>query len=236
MNWKPALVGPAAAIALLVSLSGCTTPKPHDFSKWEREVAAFEREAQANPPPANAVLFLGSSSIRMWDGLQSDFPDYPVIQRGVGGCEIVDLTHFADRIVFPYKPSVIVFRCGGNDLARGKTPREVFVDFKRFAETVHKRLPETTIVFTSWSPTIARWENAEREAEFNAQVRDYARKRSYIEYLETSDFILGPDGRPRADLLGPDRLHLSRAGYRELTAQIRPALDALVRERMASRN
>ncbi|MFP3648739.1 GDSL family lipase, partial [Paraburkholderia sp. SIMBA_054] len=49
---------------------------------WEADMRHFaELDAQA-PPPRHAVLFLGSSSIRFWDSLASDFPGQAVINRG----------------------------------------------------------------------------------------------------------------------------------------------------------
>src|SRR5580658_8508144 len=92
----------------------------HNFGKWEREIAAFEQTDRTTPPPKGAVLFVGSSTIRLWTTLAQDFPGVPVINRGFGGSEVVDSTHFADRIIFPYEPRMIFFRAGGNDIAAGK--------------------------------------------------------------------------------------------------------------------
>ena len=72
----------------------------HDFEKWEKEIAAFEQTDRTNPPPRGALLFIGSSTIRFWKTLAQDFPGQHVINRGFGGSEIADSTHFAGRIVF----------------------------------------------------------------------------------------------------------------------------------------
>jgi len=115
----------------------------HNFAKWEREIAAFEQADLTNPPPRNASLFIGSSTIRFWKTLAQDFPDHPVINRGFGGSEIVDATHFAPRIVYPCEPRMIFLRAGGNDLWAGKTPEQVFADYKDFVATIHAKLPKT---------------------------------------------------------------------------------------------
>ena len=114
----------------------------HDFGKWESEIAAFEAMDRTNPPPKHALLFIGSSTIRKWATLAGDFPDQRVINRGFGGSEIVDSTHFADRIVFPYAPRMIFFRAGGNDLWAGKSPEEAFADFKAFVARVQPNCPK----------------------------------------------------------------------------------------------
>ena len=76
------------------------------------------------------MVFVGSSSIRMWETLEADFPGLPVLNRGFGGSELSDVVRFADRIVVPYKPRVVVVYAGDNDLAAGKTPAQVFADFR----------------------------------------------------------------------------------------------------------
>src|SRR5688572_19482185 len=119
-------------------------PAPaHDFARWEKDVAAFEASDRTAPPPKNALLFLGSSTIVRWKTLQQDYPGHAIINRGFGGNEIADSTHFADRIIFPYQPRTIFLRAGGNDIHNGKTPEQVFADFKAFVATVRAKLPES---------------------------------------------------------------------------------------------
>jgi len=142
----------------------------HDFAKWEKEIAAYEQMDRTNPPPKNALLFIGSSTIRLWKTLAEDFTKHRVLNRGFGGSEIVDATHFADRVVFPCQPRMIFLRAGGNDLWAGKSPEQVFADFKEFAAAVHAKLPNTKIVFISLSPSIARWKQADKEKEVNRLI------------------------------------------------------------------
>src|SRR4051794_39551306 len=82
--------------------------RPTGFARWEKEIAAFEAKDRENLPPKGAVLFTGSSTIRMWTSLPQDYPDQKVINRGFGGSEIADATHFADRIIFPYEPKMVL--------------------------------------------------------------------------------------------------------------------------------
>jgi lysophospholipase L1-like esterase len=196
----------------------------HDFGKWENEIAAFEAMDRTNPPPANALLFIGSSTIRKWTTLAADFPNQRVINRGFGGSEIVDSTHFADRIVFPYAPRMIFFRAGGNDLWAGKSPEAVFADYKAFVAKVRTKLPETEIVFLSWSPTPSRWSQRDKEKALNAMVAEYTRRTPHLEYVETYSMVLGADGRPRPELFLEDMLHFNAAGYKLLAERVRPFL------------
>jgi len=147
-----------------------------------------------------------------------------VINRGFGGSQIADSTFFAERIIFPYEPRVVVLRAGGNDLHAGKTPAQVFADYQAFVARVHARLPQTRIVYIATNPTPARWAERDAARTLNAMIEAYTRPRPYLKYVETYDMVLGPDGRPRPELFAPDRLHFSPEGYRLLTERVRPFL------------
>jgi len=196
----------------------------HNFEKWEKEISAFEQRDKTNPPPKGALLFIGSSTIRGWKTLAQDFPKHKVINRGFGGSEIVDATHFLDRIVFPYEPKMIFLRAGGNDLVAGKSVEQVFAGYKEFVEKVQKKLPKTDIVFISLSPTILRLKQADKEKSLNNMVVEFIRDKPRLKYIETYDMVLGADGQPRADLLLPDKLHFNADGYKLLAERVRPFL------------
>jgi hypothetical protein len=194
----------------------------HNFAQWEKEISVFERKDATNPPPRGGIVFIGSSTIRLWKTLATDYPGEPVINRGFGGSEIVDSTYFAPRILFPCKPRKVFFRAGGNDLWNGKSVDQVFADFKDFAETVHARLPEAKIYYISWSPSIQRWKQHDQEKDLNARVAGYITNQPYLRYIETYDLPLGPNGKPQSKLFIADGLHFDAAGYRLLAARVRP--------------
>src|SRR6185436_8837309 len=128
--------------------------------------------------------------------LAEDFPKEKVINRGFGGSEIVDSTHFAERIIFPYEPLKIFLRAGGNDLWAGKSPEEVFEDFKEFVRKIHGKLPETEIAFISLSPSIARWKQAEKERALNGMIEGYVRDKPRMKYIDTWSVPLDKEGKP----------------------------------------
>lgn len=200
-------------------------PESHDFARWNQEVNAMLDSDRTNPAPRNATLFIGSSTIRLWKSLAQDFPEVPVINRGFGGTEIVDATHFADRLVLPFQPKRIFIRAGGNDLHAGKTPEEVFADFKAFVTAMRAKLPDTKIIFLSLSPSLARWQQASREKKLNELVAGFAQAQRLVNYLETYDLPLGADGKPRAELFIADKLHFNAAGYKLLAERVRPFVE-----------
>jgi lysophospholipase L1-like esterase len=217
----------AAAIALLISL-GIAVPvrmtQAQDFEKWEKEILAYEQADRASPPAKGGLLFIGSSTIRRWKTLAEDFPQHHVINRGFGGSQIVDSTHFAERIIFPYLPRMVLLRAGGNDIHAGKSPELVFSDFRAFVIKVQARLPDTQIAYISLSPSIARWAEKEKGDALNRMVREYAQQVPGIKYIDADAISLGPDGKPRPELFVADKLHFSPEGYKLLAGSVRPHL------------
>src|SRR5206468_11697082 len=138
--------------------------------------------------------------------------------------EIVDSTHFAERVIFSYAPRKVFLRAGGNDLWAGKSPEQVFADFKDFVEKLQARLPNTEIVFISLSPSLARLKQAEKEKDLNSIVQNYIQGRRGLKYIETYEMVLGPDKQPRAELFVGDKLHFNPEGYKLLAEKVRPYL------------
>jgi lysophospholipase L1-like esterase len=203
---------------------GLYAQQAHNFARWEKEISTYEAMDRTNPPPKGALLFVGSSTIRLWKTLAQDFPDQKVINRGFGGSEIADSTHFAERIIFPREPRIIFLRAGGNDLFAGKSPEQVFADFKDFVACVQVELPNTEIVFVSLSPSIARWQQAGKEKALNDMVKQFAGKNPRVKYLEAYDVSLGVDGKPRPELFVADKLHFNEEGYKLLAERVRSFL------------
>ncbi|HEV3163721.1 MAG TPA: GDSL-type esterase/lipase family protein [Isosphaeraceae bacterium] len=194
------------------------------YARWEKEVAAYEADDAKSPPPKGGILFIGSSTIRLWKTLAEDYPDLKVVNRGFGGTEIVDSTHFADRLIFPHEPKQIFLRAGGNDIHAGRTPRQVAADFAEFVRVVHARLPNTEILYISVSPAPSRWGESDKYRELNRLIREMALEMPRVGFVDTFDMVLAPDGQARPELFVKDRLHFSPEGYKLLRERVRPFL------------
>ena len=192
-----------------------------DFSVWEKEIAAFEQSDRTNPPPKNPLVFTGSSTIRRWTTMAEDLPNHKVLNRGFGGSQIADATHFADRIIIPYKPKMVLIRAGGNDIFAGKSPEQTFQDFKDFVAKIHSKLPKTEIVYIALSPSVARWNNADKEKSLNQMVLEFTKKTKRVKYLDDYDVSLGADGKPRPELFIEDKLHFNAEGNKLFAARVR---------------
>jgi lysophospholipase L1-like esterase len=192
-------------------------------SQWEPEFAQFEAQDRVSRPKPGSIVFVGSSSIRMWSTLDRDFPGIPVLNRGFGGSEAGDVAQFAERIVVPYKPPVVVFYAGDNDLNAGKSPAQVLDAFKSFVATIHRDLPGTRVVFVSVKPSIARWSIVDKMRQANSLVRDFTRTDSRLAYVDVFTPMLNASGQPRPELYLEDGLHMTPAGYaiwRDLIAPV----------------
>ena len=199
---------------LLAAAPVAADPPPFNLAQWEADIRAFEDADRAHPPQPGGVLFAGSSSIRLWATLADDFPGIRVLNRGFGGSQIREVTAFVPRIVLPYKPSLIVFYCGTNDIASGsRTAAQAADDFQSFVRSVRTSLPETRIAFISAAPNPARWHLRAEMQELNRRVRDWSRTADRIDFIDVWPAMLGPGGEPKAGIYREDNLHMNAAGY-----------------------
>ena len=212
------------SLALLFALGVSAQTTPEQSNRWEAAIQAFETADKEAFPPQDAALFVGSSSIRFWTSLAQDFPEISTIGRGFGGSQMADSAHFADRIVIPYRPRLVVVYAGGNDLNAGKSPAQVLESCRDFAAKVHAALPKTRIAFVSINPSRARWKQNDKVIELNQLVRDFTLQQPHLAFINSYDGLLGPDGQPQSELLRADGLHLNAAGYAKWLELLKPSI------------
>jgi lysophospholipase L1-like esterase len=194
-------------------------------ASFDAEIAAFEAADAANPPPANVIPFVGSSSINGWPNLPGAFPNHPVLNRGFGGSQMSDVLYYFDRVVTAYRPPLVVVYEGDNDLAAGKSVSQVFNDYSNFVWLVQERLPATDIAFISVKPSPSRTNILARMAELNGLIAGMADGRR-VRYIDVFNPMLDENGQPRPELFGPDMLHMNAAGYALWNSIVGPELDA----------
>lgn len=206
---------PMAALSTTVTgrAPAAPTVNPEVDPRWRASFEAFEAADLRNAPPPGGVVFVGSSSIRMWNDLETSFAGQSVLKRGFGGSQLLDCVKFANRLVLPYKPRLVVVYAGENDLAEGATPREVADRFRAFVETVRTSLPETRIAFVSIKPSPLRAGLLPAVRETNAMVRAYSREVPQLDYIDVHSAMLDERGETRTELFQGDRLHLNAEGY-----------------------
>jgi lysophospholipase L1-like esterase len=188
------------------------------------EIASFDSADRAHFPKRGSIVFAGSSSIARWGTLEKDFAGLPVLNRGIGGYTLHENVQTFDRIVLPYKPPIIVLYAGENDLSEGRTPNDVFQDFKAFVSLVHKKLPATRVVYVSIKPSILRWSLTDSIRAANRLIRDYVRKDKKLQYVDVFTPMLDATGQVKRELFVEDGLHMNATGYAIWRGLIRPTL------------
>jgi lysophospholipase L1-like esterase len=191
-------------------LSGqVSDPDPTRFAETIERFAAYDA---MNSFPANATVFVGSSSVVRWntaDGL----PGIPLINRGFGGSQMSDLVHYVEETVIKYAPRTVVVYEGDNDSAAGKRSAQILEDYKEFVEAVLTAQPSTRIVIMSIKPSLARWNVWDEMQASNAALEAYADEDARVDFIDVGTDMLGADGLPIAEYLVGDGLHMTPAGY-----------------------
>lgn len=189
-----------------------------DPAVWEPVIADFEAADRESPPPPGQLLFLGSSSIRLWESLASDMAPIPAMGRGFGGARINDVRHYAERLIEPYRPSAIALYIGSNDLSGAFGAGTISADeaWRRYAALlvkVRRLAPEAPIYLIALKPTTRGWERWPVIRAFNGYLEAAAAADAQLRYIDANRRLLDADGEPDDDLLFFDGLHLNARGY-----------------------
>jgi lysophospholipase L1-like esterase len=207
--------------ALFLLISGCCMAQP-----FADEIQAFKNQDATNPPPAQAILFVGSSSFRKWTDVASYFPGYTIINRGFGGSTFPDLIRYAPDIIFPYRPKQIVIYCGDNDLAASDniTSDSVFERFRVLFELIRKNMPGENIVYVSIKPSPSRAKLFKKMQKANLLIQTYLSIIPQTGFVNVFDKMLNPDGSIMTDIFLEDNLHMNAKGYAIWQKAITPYL------------
>ena len=190
------------------------------------EIQQFKTQDSIHFPPKHAILFLGSSSFRKWEDVQSYFPDYPIINRGFGGSTIPDAIRYVDDIVFPYQPKQILIYEGDNDLAASDkiTPDSVLNRFEKLFTLIREKLPNTSIAFVAIKPSPSRQKLMPKMQQANSLVKDFLKNKKNTAFIDVYHKMLNKDGNPIQDIFLEDNLHMNAKGYDIWQKAIQPYL------------
>jgi hypothetical protein len=194
--------------------------------RFAAKVAEYTAEDRANPPPKGAILFAGDSQFYRWRTIHEDLPGYTLINRGIDSFQLEHLIQYADQLVLPHAPRLIVLHVGGNDVHNGKPPERVLADFKKLVAKIRSKFPDVPIVFSSLTPGPGRWDEAPRRVATNRVLSDYIATQRGLEFVDLWSAMLTDDGEPREDLWVEDRVHPNHAGYLLRVQLTKPFLGA----------
>lgn len=217
-----AILSPCVGLSVLAAESAKRAPA-NKADRWEPAIQAFEAKDRKHAPAKGGIVFVGSSSIVLWD-IPKSFPGLDAINRGFGGSQLADSVRYADRIVIPYQPRIVVLYAGDNDLASGKTPQKVRDDYRRFVDVIHGALPKAKILYIGIKPCKARWKLIDKVRETNRLIAESAAKDPRLVFIDVEKPMLDADGKPRPELFKSDNLHLNAEGYRLWAGLVGPHL------------
>lgn len=202
----------------------------HDPTTWEGVIQRFEAKDRRHTPAPGSVVFVGSSSLRLWKTLEADLAPTPVVNRGFGGSRTDDVLHYMDRIVTRYRPRAVVYYAGDNDLGRDRTPtpETVATNFERFVERVRADSPGVPVYFISIKPSPKRMGRWPAMAAANRIVERFAAAQEDVTYLDVASPMLDAAGNVRPELFSADGVHMNAEGYALWTSVVRPVIHTQV--------
>jgi len=220
-------------IAFLFILSCAPLGKYRELPEvkaWESEIEKFEQLDLTKSYPSDAILFAGSSSIRMWSTIGKDMLPYNVIQRGYGGAKLSDFAVYADRIIYPHPCQAIVIFIA-NDIAgndNDKSPLEVSQLFRKTLYIIRRKFADTPVFWISITPTPSRWHVWPEIREANEMIKEICESHRSTYYIDTEKYFTNASGLPRSELFLDDKLHLNEEGYAIWTGIIKNELSEVL--------
>jgi lysophospholipase L1-like esterase len=214
-------------LKLLLLLIGCAFTT-HVFAQqgfpFDNEIRAFKHQDSVSFPKKDGILFIGSSSIRLWSDLEQRFADKPIIKRGVGGSTIEQLVdYYTPYILVPYQPRKIFIYAGENDIAAGKSGQFVADEFTKLWAIIHTRLPKTEIYFMSVKPSPSRVKYYAEVYKANDLIKTYLKDKPKSHYVDLVPAIYKPGTtQPDSSLFKGDYLHLNPKGYDKWEMVLKP--------------
>jgi lysophospholipase L1-like esterase len=190
-------------------------------------IEAFAEQDKVNPPPTEGIVFMGSSIFEQWSNLVQHMAPLPVFNRAIGGTKTDEQLRYMDQLVLKYRPRIVVYYCGSNDVNAGSTAADIVDNFKQFVDRIAAQLPQTKIIFASINRAPQKKERWNIVDEANAAIKAYAEKGDRVVYAELNTALFDEKGNPRLDLYQGDQLHFKPAAYEEFARIIKPILQQL---------
>lgn len=199
--------------------------------KWSKAMAEFDKRNQTEKDPANAIMFIGSSSIRRWTTMATDMAPYATIRRGYGGAKYTDMGVFVERIVSPHQYRALVMFVGNGVVGKPEdhTPDQIEALTRHIVATSHRHQPEAPVLLIEITPCESRFNAWPKIRAVNARLREVALSTPNTYFIPTASHYLKSDGTPQPELFVSDKLHLSEDGYELWSSLIRKRLDDVLR-------
>lgn len=169
------------------------------------------------------IVFYGASNFRLWDKMEEDMKPYKVQNHGIGGSTDEELLRYADRLLYPFNPSIAFLQTGSNELMTDLTIEEVLKIKGEMYDTLTKNLPDTTFIVMMALPLPGRADAWEKSSILNEYIKDYCKTHPNFTYVDATAELLADSGSEDLktfdgkyfikELYREDGIHLSLKGH-----------------------
>ncbi|QNK64376.1 GDSL family lipase [Pedobacter sp. PAMC26386] len=209
-----------ASFILLFNFNSFSQDKP---AFWD-DIQAIKQYDKVYAPPKDPILFIGSSSIRLWVDFTKTFKDYTVLNRGIGGAVTADVDRYLEDIVFPYYPKQLIIYVGENDLIKAETGDSVFEDFKKLYTGIRAKLPIVPIIYISIKASPSRVQYLSKGKRANYLIQEFIKGEKNVKFIDIYQPMLNKKGEMQPKLFKEDMLHMNAAGYEIWNKLLEPFL------------
>ena len=179
------------------------------------ETKAKKYEAKALEEESYHVMLAGSSSIEFWESSKEDLMPIVSYNHGIGGTTIEEWDNkLNQRLVFPYKPKMVVYYVGINNVINSKQDATtIWNNLKNFFDHTHAALPNTKVQYIMMNLIPGYKTYFDTINSVNANVVEYQKSNTWLTLINPGTALLKENGEPNAAYFRTDGLHLSYYGY-----------------------
>lgn len=219
---------PPAPPVAVATVSPAASPAFDLRAFTAQRLAEFAREDAAAMPAPGGIVLVGSSIFNQWTDAPRQLAPLRVFNRAIGGTRTNNQLDLIETTALKYRPAIIVYYCGSNDLNGGVSPAAIAANFAAYAERVAVALPDTDIVFASINRAPQKRDRWDQVDEANRLVRAYADAHpAHLHYVDLNPAIETAPRVSRTELYQPDQLHFLPVAYEGFAAILKPVLERL---------
>ena len=185
-----------------------------DNSTYETKAKNYEAKL-AEENENYHVMLAGSSSIEFWTSSKEDLDPVVSYNHGIGGTTIEQWDEkLNQRLVYPYKPKMVVYYVGINNVINSKQSAEtIWTNLEKFFNDTHAALPDTKVQYIMMNLIPGYKGYWDIINTVNDQVVEYQKSNQWLTLINPGTALLKANGEPNAAYFRTDGLHLSYYGY-----------------------
>jgi lysophospholipase L1-like esterase len=187
----------------------------------------------------DGVLFFGDS-ITEWYDIEKYYSEIAIkYNSGIAGATSESLMWICDEAVIKYKPKVMVFLVGTNDLGNTnmRSPREIAMNVKNIFDLIIGNLKDIKIIHVSTLPCkeelqgeiVGKVMRSNKNIKIlNNEYLEMIKSFKNVTFIDAYEKLIDKETNNIKENLSEDGLHLTKDGYDLLTEIIKPEIIKLI--------